>query len=153
MQFNPYIFIPIWVGVMGIFAYSYEKVYTKKLVMGQEIRQINLFIAFLTFLPIFITAAFGDMLGDVWAYVSSFHNLEPSFSAIDWEAKGPGFQVLCVLIKMVFGNNETAFRVIIALIQSIPIVLLFRYYSSNYITTMFLFVATSNIYSLDDEWA
>lgn len=143
MSFNPYIFIPIWVGVMGVFAYSYEKSYTTKLVMGQEIRQINLFMAFITFLPIFLTAAFGDKIGDVWVYVDSFHRLEPSFSAIDWNAKGPGFQVLCVLIKMIFGDNETAYRVIIAIIHSIPIIILFRYYSSNYITTMFIFVATA----------
>lgn len=143
MPFNPYIFIPIWVGFMGLIAFFFENAYSTKLVMGQEIRQINLFLAFLTFVPIFLTAAFGDILGDVSTYLNEFHRVEPSLSAINWGGKGPGFQALVIAIKTVFGNNDTAYRVFIALIQSIPIILLLRYYSSNFISTMFLFVATA----------
>lgn len=141
---NVYVFIPIWVGLMAFIAANSPTLFKKKTVLGTEVNQINLFFAIITFLPIFLTVSLGDKLGDVWSYTSGFNSLVPDFSAINWEEKGPGFTVIEIIIKKLFGNNETAFRVIIALIQSIPIVLIFRYYSSEYVTSIFLFVATAS---------
>lgn len=42
-----------------------------------------------------------------------------------------------------FGNSFTAFRVIIALIHSIPIIYIFRKYSEDYWIAIYLFVASS----------
>jgi transmembrane protein EpsG len=141
---NVYVFIPLWIGLMSFIASNNQNLTKKKLVQGTEINQTNIIFAIITFLPIFLTVSMGDKLGDVWAYISNFKQLSTSFSDIDYSAKGPGFTVIEVIIKRIFGNSETAFRVIIALIQSIPIVLIFRYYSSEYVTSMFLFVATAS---------
>ena len=143
-RMNAYIFIPIWIGIMAFIANSNPGLFRKKTVLGTETDQINIAFAIITFLPILLTVTFATKIGDTWAYVDSFNKLTPDFSAIDWNGKGPGFTVIEVIIKMLFGNSETAFRFLFALIQSIPIVLVFRYYSSNYIVSMFLFVATAS---------
>ena len=142
-RMNVYIFIPIWIGIMAFIANSNPGLFRKKTVLGTEINQVNIAFAIITFLPILLTVTFATKIGDTWAYVDSFNKLTPDFSAIDWNGKGPGFTVIEVIIKVLFGNSETAFRFVIALIHSIPIVFVFRYYSSNYVLSMFLFVATT----------
>lgn len=140
---NVYIFIPIWIGIMAVVAASNQKLTKKRIVSGAEINQTNVIFAIITFLPIFFTVSMGDVLGDVWSYLASYKQLSTSFADIDWSSKGPGFKVIEIIIKRIFGNNVDAFRIIIALIQSIPIVLVIRYYSSDYLMSMFLFVATA----------
>ena len=57
-----------------------------------------------------------------------------------WTSKGPGFTLIEVLIKQVFGNNRDAFRIIFGLIESIPLVLICRKYSEDYVFSIFLFI-------------
>lgn len=140
---NVYIFIPIWIGIMAFVAASNQNLTKKRIVSGAEINQTNIIFAIITFLPIFFTVSMGDIIGDVWNYIEGYKRLSSSFADIDWSAKGPGFTFIEVIIKRIFGNNADAFRIMIALIQSIPIVFIFRYYSSNYIMSMYLFVATA----------
>lgn len=140
---NIYIFIPIWIGIMAVVAASNQKLTKKRIVSGAEINQTNIIFAIITFLPIFFTVSMGDVFVDVWNYMEGYKQISTSFADIDWSGKGPGFKVIEVIIKRIFGNNADIFRIIIALMQSIPIVLVFRYYSSDYLMSMFLFVATA----------
>lgn len=140
---NVYIFIPIWIGIMAVVAASNQKLTKKRIVSGAEINQTNIIFAIITFLPIFFTVSMGDVFVDVWNYMEGYKQISTSFADIDWSGKGPGFKVIEVIIKRIFGNNADIFRIIIALMQSIPIVLVFRYYSSDYLMSMFLFVATA----------
>lgn len=141
---NVYVFIPLWVGLMAVIATLNKNTTKIKIVDGTEIAQTNIIFAIITFLPIFFTVSMGDVLGDTWNYIQGYKQVPASFADIDWSAKGPGFNFIEVCIKKIFGNNVEAFRIIIALIQSIPIVLIFRRYSSEYLMAMFLFVATAS---------
>lgn len=138
---NIYVFIPIWIGIMAVVAASNRNLSKKRIVSGAEINQTNVIFAIITFLPIFLTASMGDVLVDVHAYIAGFKDISPSFADIDWSSKGPGFTFIEVIIKNIFGDNVTAFRLVIALIQSLPIILIYRYYSSNYLMSMFMFVS------------
>lgn len=138
---NIYVFIPIWIGIMAIVAASNQKLTKKRIVCGAEVNHTNVVFAIITFLPIFFTASMGDVLVDVHAYIAQFKDISPSFADIDWSSKGPGFTFIEVIIKNIFGDNVTAFRLVIALIQSLPIILIYRYYSSNYLMSIFMFVS------------
>ena len=86
----------------------------------------------------------GEIRSDIWAYLDSYDKLSPSISEVFqnwWNDKGPGFTLIEVLIKRVFGNNHDAFRIVFALIQSIPLILIYRKYSEDYVFSIFLFIA------------
>lgn len=116
-------------------------------VNGKSVKRWGIVAAFLVFLPIFLIACLGSPRSDTWLYISIFKNLSTSWSDILNELKsaesGQGFILFQFLIKNVFGNNVTAFRVGMALVHSIPLILIFRKYSESYLMTMFLFVAGS----------
>lgn len=114
---------------------------------GKMVRRWRKGAAFLVFLPIFWIACFGTPRGDTWLYISNFKEF-PS----DWEGllqrlsgleSGYSFDVFQFVIKKIFGNNINVFRVLIALIHSIPIIAVYRKYSENYLMSMFIFVASA----------
>ena len=101
--------------------------------------------AFLVFLPIFIFVVFGIPRYDTYAYLSIFEYSVPSdfsqastYLATEDEK---GFAVFNILVKMFFGNNTTAYRFLIALVHTIPVVLVLRRYSENYLLSIYVFLA------------
>lgn len=114
--------------------------------MGRERQRWPYFWAVVLFFPIFHLAAFGPVIGDVGGYVKFFKTFPDTWTEI-WDfvkgqPSGGGFYLIEGLIKIAFGENVTAFRVILAALHSIPIVLLYRRYSENYLISVYLFVAT-----------
>ena len=116
-------------------------------VNGKYERRWGITAAFLVFFPIFWIACMGTPRSDTWLYISIFEGFPTDFGTLLSRLKsvesGQGFQIFQFLIKKVFGNNVTAFRVAMALVHSIPLVLIFRKYSESYLMTMFLFVSGS----------
>lgn len=100
--------------------------------------------AFIVFLPVFLMTVFGPLRGDMFAYVRGFQRLrtdpEGALLAIE-RAKDPGFAVFNLIIKTVLGPNETVFRFVLAAVHSVPLVLILRKYSEDYVFSVFLFVA------------
>lgn len=119
--------------------------FKKKNVLGTEINQITLPMAIIVFLPITLCAAYQDIkFGDVSMYCTTFNMQVPDFSLIDWEnSSEPGFTFVKILIKKLFGEGDTTFRLSMSILHSLPVILVMRYYSSDYITSIFLFVMTS----------
>ena len=62
-------------------------------------------------------------------------------------SKDKGFTLFSGLIKIVFGNNTTIYFFILALIQSVALVSIYRKYSPNYVISVFLFVASTDYLS------
>ena len=122
-----------------------------ELVLGREEQRINPFFAVLVFLPLTLSASLGPVRADGYAYLMSFQKLSGSLSSLflgfSEGHKGPGFTALEVLIKSAFGYNETAYRLIISLIQSVSIVYVYRKYSDNYCFSVFLFLASGCLLS------
>lgn len=137
-----------WIGLVSLLSTNVKK--KKILVLGQEEERNSLLFSIVVFLPVFWVVCLGEPRADGWAYISSFENITYSLADVitNWwnYSKGPGFLFIEVLIKQMFGNNVMLFRILIGLIQSIPIVLVYRRYSVNYVFSIFLFV-TSGFYS------
>ena len=141
MTFQSDIWLLLWIGLVALVAYS-AKLKRKETVLGQETERYSLLFAVITFLPVFLFVSVGEIRSDIWAYLDGYDKLSPSISEVFqnwWTSKGPGFTLIEVLIKQVFGNNRDAFRIIFGLIESIPLVLIYRKFSEDYVFSIFLF--------------
>ncbi len=149
MIFNIDNFLLLWIGIMAVVA-SFVNVMVPVNVLGKTQMRFRWFFAIIVFFPIFWAAALAEVrnTGDAWGYIVEYLNNNNTFSDIfkHWNEieKGQGFELLQIFIKKLFGNNSTAFRVSIALIQSIPLVAIYRKYSENYLVSIFLFVASTS---------
>ena len=140
----------IWIGLISLIATSMN-VKKKETVLGQETERYNMFFAIIVFLPIFIFVVFSHLRSDMYQYLTNFYNLNESYSDVikrfffifDKNTNGKGFVLIELLIKQFFGSNEISFRIITTLLQAIPILLIFRKYSENYLLSVFLFIANS----------
>ena len=143
MTFQSDIWLLLWIGIVALVAYT-SKLKRKVTVLGQKTEQYSLAFAIIAFLPVFLFVSIGEIRSDGWAYYGSFIKLSSSVSDVFqnwWSIKGPGYTLIEVLIKDVFGYNFDVYRIIICLIQSIPLVLIFRKYSEDYVMSVFLFIA------------
>ena len=115
-------------------------------VNGKTVRRWSVWAAVLLFLPIFWIACFGTPRSDTWLYISSFENFSSNWGdlleSIKTAESGQAFAILQFVVKRFFGNNVMAYRVILALIHSIPLIFIFRKYSESYLMTIFLFIAS-----------
>ena len=148
MTFKSDIWLLLWIGLVALVAYS-AKLKRKETVLGQETERYSLLFAVITFLPVFLFVSVGEIRSDIWAYLDGYDKLSPSISEVFqnwWNDKGPGFTLIEVLIKQVFENNHDAFRIVFALMQSVPLVLVYRKYSVDYVLSVFLFI-TMGYYS------
>lgn len=116
-------------------------------VNGKYERRWGIAAAFLVFLPIFWIACMGTPRGDTGLYIRIFEAFPTSWGEflekVSLAESGQSFQLLQFVIKRLFGNSVVAFRVILALIHSIPVVLICRKYSENYLMTIFLFAVSA----------
>lgn len=142
---NEFRFLLVWIAIFALL--QQNMVFTEPLEEHGTIqKRWRLVWAFVLFFPIFHLAAFGPVIGDTGAYISIYEALPDTWQEL-WKrvletASGRGFIFFEALIKIVFGNNIVAFRVFLATAHSIPIILLYRKYSKDYLISVFLFVAT-----------
>ncbi len=129
---------------------------TKKSIQSEKFSSIenkqnnSLIYCCLVFLPIIIFVSFSDARGDTLGYLIRFKSVDYSYSEIfqnwnDYE-NGQGFLILNVFLHNLFGYNEYLYRFSIALIQSIPIIVILKRYSYNYALSIYLLIS-SLIYS------
>lgn len=142
---NLYYFIFVWIGFMAIVS---QKVIVTKgtIVCGERVERWKLIWAFVAFAPVIYLAAFTTPRSDTGLYLTIYKNLDISWKALKdtllADESGKGFFAFQWLIKNVFRGSETAYRLILALLHSIPVLYVFRKYSDNFILTTFLFIAT-----------
>ena len=121
------------------------KPYRTELVEGKEQQRIRPLFALIVFLPIIYMAAYGRVRADTYLYLFSYRLMPSSISDllpnIEYYSS-KGFAIFEVLIRQYFGNSESAFRLILALIHAIPVIFVCRKYSVNYILSTYLFLAT-----------
>lgn len=138
-------FIFIWIAV---FALMHRYIRFSRPVLGDTIvyYRWTLFWAAVLFFPFFWMACKGPILGDVYTYLVTFDKLPDNWPAlvqylngIDWSGKG--FRLFEGGLKVLFGSDREVFRIGMALVHSIPLVLFFRRYSENYPFSLYLFMA------------
>lgn len=146
---NQYIFIYIWVLLLGIF-YKQPR-YGNHLSNGGKGYQRNtvFYYIFLVF-PIVLSAALRTNFGDQ-GYKISYRMCSWSFSElmgiIQSGAKGPGYSVIQFLGIKILGNNAEIFFFILATLQIYSLIKVYKKYSSNLWVGIFIFVASSDYLS------
>ncbi len=123
----------------------------KEIVLGRAAYRTTMVFAVIVFLPIFIGAAMRGNIGDTWAYKNAFKQLPSTVSGLITYLpkiqKDPGFTVLGGIIKLFIGYRPQVYLAIIAAFQSTCLACVFRKYSSNYLLSIFFFVASTDYLS------
>lgn len=146
MIFHWYLFLLIIIsGWLANYAGMTEPV----LVENQTLVRYKWFPILIVIIPMIVAAAFRkDTIGDTYAYMVSFRDTMPSFSAIlgtlTADVKDKGFVIFRIILKALIGNNCYIYFGIIAAICLFCVAIVYRKYSCNWAMSMFLFVASSD---------
>ena len=141
-----YLFVILWIGLCA-FLSKYVFVKRKELVCGVEEERYSWLTAFIVFLPLIIVAGSRGKVFDTTAYINWFTKTIPdsfseAFSIFGTDEKDKGFYLLSSFIKSIFGNDYHIYLMIIAAIQGLILLSVYRKYSINYVLSVFLFVAS-----------
>lgn len=145
-----YWWLLIWLFLGGFLCSYIPK--RRELLNGRTEERWSPFAALLLVLPYIIWAAYrSDSFGDTGLYRSGFLNAEASlgaaFSILTSDSKDVGFYALRSLIKMIIGNNDELFFLLIAAFQILGMAVIYRRYAADYWMCVFLFVASTDYLS------
>lgn len=148
---SQYIFILIWIVAMFFWESVMNIGYRMENVWGKKEYRVSWGFAAFAFCPIVIMATFRGDIGDSYVYKLMFRDLPDTISGllryIPSVTKDKGFSVLSGIIKCIFGSNEVVYFCILATIQAVILVTIYRKYSTNYLLSIFLFVASTDYLS------
>lgn len=149
-MFSQYILILIWIGFMAIMS---NLIYMKRfeLVCGEKVERYRWLFAILIFVPIVWMAGNRGWYADTGAYITNYQAMPSSIfelpTYIANVSKDKGFSVLSVVLKSILGSDYTLYLMVLAVFQGASLVCFFRKYSSDYILSVFLFVASTDYLS------
>lgn len=151
MLSNGYILILIWTAIIGILSLVVNGVYRMEIVNGGRVWRVTPFFAVIAVLPLVIWAGFREYVGDTAAYMRAFEEMPSSFSGIanyiDTIKKDQGFYFASAVVKCIIGNRQTLYFIILAGVQCFLIFRIYRKYSTSYVLTFFLFIASTDYIS------
>ena len=143
---SEYILILIWIGLCAFLA-KYVQVKKPELVCGVEEERYYWLFAFIVFLPVILMTGFRDRwFTDTVFYVADYLEMPNDISSIpsylNRVSKDKGFAVLSIILKSLLGDNFSLYLLTIAFLQGLIVLSFFRKYSTKYILSVFLFVAS-----------
>lgn len=145
-----YILILVWIGFIAVIA-KFVKFQRAENVFGKSQYRYPMWLAVLTFLPIIWLVGHRGWIGDTYAYVNNFYNMPDTFDGIsnylNTVEKDKGFHLFSCVLKTIIGNEKIIYLTIIAILQSFSLITVYRKYSSNYILSIFLFLASADYIS------
>lgn len=152
MLSNGYILILIWVGMIGLLSVLLEGlVYRMEFVNGKRVRRVTPIFALLSIFPLVIWAGFRGSVGDTNAYLQGFRKMSSSLAGIGTYmssiTKDYGFYFVSAIIKCIVGNKDKIYLIIIAAVQCYLMFRIYRKYSSAYVISFFLFIASTDYIS------
>lgn len=145
-----YYLILVWVAV-AYFISSTVKVQKIEYVCGKRVSRYTYIWAVIIFLPLVIWCGYRGWIFDTGAYISAYKNMPLVFSEIPEYmkdvTKDEGFYYLSAVLKTFIGENYHIYFIVIASIQAVCLMSVYRKYSINYIVTFFLFIASTDYIS------
>lgn len=146
-----YILIIGWVAVMAMLSVL-TSVKQEETVCGKKEYRWRPVWAVVTFLPLIIWCGNrGADVADTGAYMDGFAKMPESFggigSYIETIDKDRGFYFLSAVIKCLVGNHVNVYFLILATIQAGVLIYVYRKYSSRYLVSFFLFIASTDYIS------
>lgn len=151
MLSNGYILILIWGGVIGLLSVTTNGVYRMETMNGEKVRRITPLFAVVAVLPLVIWAGFRGYVGDTGAYMQAFADMPSSLSGISnyiaGVKKDQGFYFISAVIKCIIGNRNTVYFIIVAAVQCFLLFKIYRRYSTSFVISFFLFIASTDYVS------
>lgn len=150
MELTNYWWLLIWLFGAGA---CLHLMFPKKQVMSGGLREERweTMPAVILAVPYVIWTAFRRNFGDTELYRSIFSEAPNSLAQIGIyltaNTKDQGYSVFTIIFKMILGNSDILFFLLIALFQMVCIVWFFRKYSSNYWISFFLFIVSTDYLS------
>lgn len=144
------ILLLIWIGFMAVMS-MIGNFKQEEVVCGQKVLRTKALFAFIVFAPIIWMAANRGWFADTTLYILNYLNMPDSLSQLPTYfatlTKDKGFYVLSFFLKLILGSGFKPYLFVLALFQGISVVYFFRKYSSDYIISIFLFVASTDYLS------
>ena len=152
MLSNGYILILIWVGVLGALAVmAPEWIYRTEFVNGEKVRRVTPLFAVVAVAPLVIWAGFRGNVGDTGAYMKAFADMPSSFPEISGymagQEKYQGFYFVSAIVKCIVGNRDVLYFIIVAALQCFLLFKIYRKYSTSFVVSYFLFIASTDYIS------
>lgn len=146
-----YILILFWLFFGAVLGHT-GGMYRRVKVLGREERRATKLYAWILILPLIMMAAFRwNYFGDTNAYIRGFQEIPSSISGkleyVRSLEKDVGFYGLSALVSVFTGAHFRYFFLLIALIQGYSLMNTYRKFSEDYWFAIFVFVATTDIYS------
>ncbi len=142
---SQYVFILIWILAMFLVRAMTNVGYSPVYILGKKEYRVSKGFALFTFAPVILMATFRSWIGDTEAYRKSFNNLPDNITELleylPTVKKDVGFSVLSGLIKTVT-SSDIIYFFIIAAIQGLVLIYVYRKYSTDYVFSVFLFIAS-----------
>lgn len=133
----------IWIFLGGAIFGNVPK--RRELVCGKIEERWEPLAAFLLVLPYILWAGF-TRYGDTWLYMGSFQSASSNLADIPAlfaaDIKDPGYKAFEIVFKFLFGEQVNLFFLVIAAFQMLCMLRVFRKYSDDFWTSIFLFVAS-----------
>lgn len=147
---NQFLLIVIWIFIMwGIT--TQVNVRRKENVCGEIRYNIMPFFALLLFVPIIIWAGMRGDFQDTGLYRELFSEMPSALSGMNGYLqtvdKDLGFSAFSIVLKSIIGNRAVLYFFIIALIQGVCLIYIYRKYSINYVLSVLLFVLSTDYIS------
>lgn len=135
----------IFIWIVGMYVFS--RIFNVKryeLLEGEWVLRYQPWFAVTVFIPVILMTVFGRERSDVYLYMANYRNL-PNTIHEGWNliraSESKGFVLLGLIVKQLSNGSETAYRMTLALIHSIPIVFVLRKYSEEYLFSFYVFIA------------
>lgn len=144
---SEYILILVWLGTMFLVAKKY-KLKRREIVLDEMVERFKPWFAFLVFAPVIWMAGTRTGFGDTGMYVRGFQNMPCAIGELAQYAlkltKDRGFYLFSAIVKIIFGDNKFVYLMLLAMIQGIVLILIYRKYSISYVFSVFLFVISTD---------
>ena len=147
---SEYILILLWIGLAALVGKG-AQFKRAVLIEGVEEQRYLWLFAFIVFFPIIWMAGHRGYIADTTNYIGGFIHSTGDLSKIGQilsdNSKDKGFSILVLILRSIIGIDYEVYLLVIALIQSIPLISVLRKYSCSYVLSVFFFVASTDYIS------
>ena len=148
---NQYVFIIIWILVLGVFYQAYQPGFDTLGVKTAMRRNISWADLMLLIIPITICCATRGDFADSAGYRKTYENFYSYYpdvqSILEAEEKGPAFDIIQYACRRVLGTNSTVFLGLLAFVQISILLRFYKKYAPNFWIAVFVFIASTDYLS------
>ena len=145
-----FFWILIWIAFAAIVTHIWDFQH-EETVLGRTERRYTWTWAIALLVPLLLLCTFRGYIGDTYAYEKTFKAIPTAFSDLSEYyatlSKDRGFYLFSALIKIFITRNHRVYFFILAAIQGILLFAVYRKYSTRFLISFFLFIASTDYIS------